>query len=137
MLRPCLALHWGGHATRCGATRLLRPLTLAHELVHTALAQPHVDVTAGVDPAAMSGATTIKTSQHCTLAVQHTDAGRRAPCPALADVEDPLLVHGDVHRLLEVGPHGDVLPIRSKDLDAMILPVTHIDASVMYQQTVG
>src|SRR5215510_14464191 len=38
---------------------------------------------------------------------------------------------------MDVGPHGDELSIRVKDLQAMVFPVTYIDESFIHQQTVG
>ena len=47
------------------------------------------------------------------LSLQHTDAGRWVIHAPLADVEDPVCVDRDIHRLLDVGPDGDRLSLRS------------------------
>ena len=84
----------------------------------------------------MARSPTIETGQDGAGRSHHTDAGRRAPRPPFADVENPLAVDRDIHRLLEIGPHGDRLALGGADLNAVVLSVTHIDALRMDQQTV-
>src|SRR2546429_8324120 len=108
-------------------------LALGYEFVYPPrVAKAHKKIPVGINPAPVPRATTIKAGQYCACPIQHTDAGRRAICPPFADVEDPLSVYRDIHGLLDVSPHGDGLPIRGEDLDAVVLPVTHIDAPLMH-----
>ncbi len=56
-------------AVRCARRHSIRiaipRLTLAHELVHPSrIAQPHIDIPAGIDPAPVAWSPTVKTGQH-------------------------------------------------------------------------
>ena len=83
-------------------------LPLSNELVDTsAVAEADVDVAAGVDPTAVAGTAAVEACQYVSGIVQDADPGRRIVDAALADVQDALAVHGDVHGPLDVVPDGD------------------------------
>ena len=88
--------------------RVPTELPLANELVDaSAVAEADVDVAAGVDPTTVAGTAAVEACQYVSGSVQDADPGRRIVDAALADVQDALAVHGDVHGPLDVVPDGD------------------------------
>src|SRR5918996_5480001 len=112
---------------------------LADKLVYTSrrVAQPYVDVPLGVYPATVARPPAVKTGQHLSFLAQNTDARRGAINASLTDIEDPFAVNGDVHRPLDVSPQVNELTVQVKELNAVVLPVTHVDFVVYNYQAVG
>ena len=96
-------------------------LTLPHVLIDTP--DPigsYVYVTLDIHPNPV-GRTGFPPGKHPSVAVQ--DADPRG-CPLilkLADIEDPLGIHSDVCRTVDIVPHGYELPFAGKYLDAAVL----------------
>src|SRR5919109_455465 len=112
-------------------------LPLAHELVDPAgITQPDVNIPVRVDPTPVARSPARKARQHLAGGVQHTDARRRPVHTALADVDYAVTVDRDIHRPLDIGPDVLKLPVQTKHLNAMVLPIAHVDLAVRDDQAV-